>query len=113
MNSRTTPPRIYADFHNADPQGRVRLNCVGTQEDLSRLGIQLREGLLLDLYCDDADDRGNPDDLQVHGVVRYSPQESFWVAEIDWSSVKHVSELGAANGNGATVEDGVSAPQGA
>ena len=28
-------PRIYADFHNADAQGRLRLNCIGTEEDLA------------------------------------------------------------------------------
>ena len=25
-------PRVFADFHNADPQGRLRLNCMGTVE---------------------------------------------------------------------------------
>ena len=25
-------PKIYADFHNADSQGRLRLNCVGTMD---------------------------------------------------------------------------------
>ena len=23
-------PRVFADFHNADAKGRVRLNCAGT-----------------------------------------------------------------------------------
>lgn len=23
-------PRVFADFHNADVQGRLRLNCIGT-----------------------------------------------------------------------------------
>ena len=30
-------PKIYADFHNADVKGRLRLNCVGIIQDLSRL----------------------------------------------------------------------------
>jgi hypothetical protein len=98
-------PRVYADFHNADPQGRVRLNCVGTQEDLSRLGIQLRDGLLLDLYADDADVLGNLDELQVRGVVQFSPDEGLWVAVIDWSAIRHVSELVARNGNGTPTVD--------
>ncbi|WP_277883249.1 hypothetical protein [Nostoc sp. FACHB-190] len=29
-------PRVFADFHNADSQGRLRLNCTGTIEDLAR-----------------------------------------------------------------------------
>ena len=32
-------PRIYDDFHNADAKGRLRLNCVGTIEDLSKQHI--------------------------------------------------------------------------
>ena len=46
--------RIYADFHNADPEGRLRLNCVGTIEDLSRYQVELRDGeklVLLLLYA--------------------------------------------------------------
>jgi hypothetical protein len=27
-------PKVYADFQNADSQGRLRLNCLGTVEDL-------------------------------------------------------------------------------
>lgn len=38
-------PKIYADFQNADRAGRVRLNWVGTVEDLTRLQVLLREGL--------------------------------------------------------------------
>lgn len=30
-------PRVFADFHNADVQGRLRLNCIGTIEN-SKLG---------------------------------------------------------------------------
>ena len=32
-------PKVYADFHNADPQGRLRLNCIGTTEDLARHNV--------------------------------------------------------------------------
>lgn len=42
-------PRIYADFHNADTQGSLRLNCVGTIKDLSRRQVELHEGLQLTL----------------------------------------------------------------
>lgn len=48
-------PLVYADFHNADAQGRLRLNCVGTLEDLAQQKIELRDGLLLTLYADDVD----------------------------------------------------------
>jgi hypothetical protein len=67
-----TKPRIYADFHNANASGRVRLNSVGTAEDLARQGITLREGMPLTLYLDDLDAKGQPDELRVDGVVSYS-----------------------------------------
>jgi hypothetical protein len=83
-------PRVYADFHNADAKGRLRLNCVGTIEDLSRLKIQLREGLVLTIYSDDAENEGHPSELEVEGRVEHSSDEECWVAAIDWSAIQCV-----------------------
>jgi hypothetical protein len=33
---------VFVDFHNADEQGRLRLNCVGTIEDLAQQQAGLR-----------------------------------------------------------------------
>ncbi|TAD99647.1 MAG: hypothetical protein EAZ68_17915 [Oscillatoriales cyanobacterium] len=77
-------PRIFADFHNADEQGRLRLNCVGTIEDLSRQNIKLQDGQLLAFY---------DEELEVDGVVQYSEEESLWVAAIDWKLLRQVQEL--------------------
>ena len=77
-------PRIFADFHNADEQGRLRLNCVGTIEDLSRQNIKLQDGQLLALY---------DEELEVDGVVQYSEEESLWVAVIDWKQIRHVEDM--------------------
>jgi hypothetical protein len=74
-----TRPTVYADFHNADPQGRVRLNCVGTIRDLAEKQITLREGLRLML---------SDDELEAEGEVHFTPEESLWVAVIDWSAVR-------------------------
>jgi hypothetical protein len=84
--------RIFVEFHNADAEGRVRLNCIGTTRDLARQQVSLHEGLILTLYSDDADDRGRPDDLEVSGVVEYSHDEGCWVARIDWSAIRHASD---------------------
>ena len=95
-----SPLGIYADFQNADPQGRLRLNCVGTQEDLASQRIELRDGLILTLYSDDADEAGRQDDLMVNGVVSFSNEEQIWVATIDWAAICHASsrsDHGAAN----------------
>ena len=71
-------PRVFIDFHNADPQGRLRLNCVGTTRDLAEQGVLLEEGLALDLYGED---------LAVEGLARFSPEEGGWVAVIDWNAI--------------------------
>jgi hypothetical protein len=36
-------PKIYADFHNAAANGRLRLDYVGSIEDLAQQGIALHE----------------------------------------------------------------------
>jgi hypothetical protein len=76
-------PRVFADFHNADTQGRLRLNCIGTIEDLSRQQIELQNGQLLTLYSEE---------LEVDGAVQYSELENVWVAEIDWERIRPVGE---------------------
>ena len=76
--------RVCADFHNTDVQGRLRLNCVGTIEDLARQQISLQNGQLLTLYSED---------LEVEGVVRYSVEENLWVAVIDWGAIREQTPL--------------------
>jgi hypothetical protein len=82
LQNRDAP--IFADFHNADEQGRLRLNCVGTIEDLSRQNIKLEDGQLLALY---------DEELEVDGVVQYSEEESLWVAVIDWKQIRQVDDM--------------------
>ncbi len=90
--SKTSTPKVYADFHNLDDSNRPRLTCAGTRADLSRQGIELREGLILTLYMDDEDDRGQADELLVEGVIHYCPEEQVWVAFVDWATVRHASD---------------------
>lgn len=84
--------RVYVDFQNVDPAGRVRLNCAGTARDLARQRVELCKGLRLTLYSDDADDAGRPDPLETQGVVAYSDDEECWVASIDWDALYHASQ---------------------
>ncbi len=76
-------PRIFADFHNADAKGRLRLNCIGTIEDFARQGIELESGQELTLYSED---------LEVDGIIEYSPLENIWVAVIDWDKIREIEE---------------------
>lgn len=74
-------PRIFADFHNADSRGRLRLNCIGTIEDLDRQQIELYQDEKLILYSED---------LEVDGVVQYSEEENVWTADIDWDQIRPI-----------------------
>lgn len=76
--------RIFVDFHNADEQGRLRLNCIGTIEDLARQQTDLENGQRLTLYSED---------LEVDGVVQFSEDEKVWVATIDWNQIRQVEQL--------------------
>ena len=96
-----TRPKVYADFQNLDEANRLKLTCVGTLEDLARQGIELRDGLCLTLYTDDADDQGRADDLLADGVVQFNQAEHCWVAAIDWSAIRHASEELRHDANGA------------
>ena len=76
--------RVFVDFHNADEQGRLRLNCIGTIEDLSRQHTELENGQRLMLYGED---------LEVDGVVQFSEEEKIWVVAIDWNQIRQVEQL--------------------
>ncbi len=84
-----TAPKVYADLQNLEDFNRLRLTCSGTRQDLDRQGIELREGLVLTFYMDDADDEGRPDELRAEGVVRFNEAERCWVADINWSALCH------------------------
>lgn len=71
-----------ADFMNADPQGRVRLNCVGTIEDLGSSGLRLTNGLRALVH---------DEELEADGEVMYSDEEHIWVAKIDWNAIRIIS----------------------
>jgi hypothetical protein len=99
--------RIYHDFQNVDSQGRLRLICAGTIEDLANNQIELRDGLVLSLYSDDVDAEGRLDELLLDGVVSFSNEEQCWIATVDWNATRHTSD-GPANGDDAPVKSGKS-----
>jgi hypothetical protein len=82
--------RVFVDFHNADERGRLRLNCIGTIEDLARQQAELEDGQQLTLYSED---------LEVDGVVQFSEDEKVWVATIDWNQIRQVEQLVAQGQN--------------
>jgi hypothetical protein len=78
VNESPNDPVLRVDFQNADPDGRVRLNTVGTLIDVERQSIELQPGLRLALV--DAE-------LSAAGQVAWSEDEKLWVAEVDWNEV--------------------------
>ena len=84
--------QVYADFQKLDDNNRLILTCRGTLQDLEHLGIELREGLRLTLYTDDADDEGRSDELKADAVVHFDEAANRWVATIDWDRLWHASE---------------------
>ena len=77
-------PRVFADFHNADAKGRVRLNCAGTAVDLERQEIMLRNKQVLIIYSEE---------LEVEGIVCYSEEEKLWTAVIDWDAIQEIEPV--------------------
>ena len=77
-------PRIFADFHNADAKGRVRLNCAGTVADIKRQKIVLQDGQSLIIYSEE---------LEVEGTVHYSDEENLWTAVINWNAIQEVEPV--------------------
>ena len=77
-------PKVFADFHNADAKGRVRLNCAGTEADIKRQKIVLQDGQPLIIYSEE---------LEAAGVVHYSEEEKLWTAVIDWSAIQEVEPV--------------------
>ncbi|BAZ15737.1 hypothetical protein NIES4071_76090 [Calothrix sp. NIES-4071] len=82
--------KVFADFNNADSQGRLRLNCTGTIEDLARHKVWLKNGQNLILYSED---------LEVDGVVEYSIEENIWVAVISWDDIRQKEDILVQDGN--------------
>ena len=77
-------PKVFADFHNADAKGRVRLNCAGTEADIKRQNIVLQDGQPLIIYSEE---------LEAAGVVHYSAEEKLWTAVIDWNAIQEVKPV--------------------
>lgn len=75
--------RIFADFHNADTQGRLRLNNVGTVEDLAIQKAELSSGQQFTFYSED---------LEADGVVEYSETENLWVAVVNWNEIRELED---------------------
>lgn len=71
--------KIYADFNNADETGRIRLNTVGSLQDINRLKGSLAPGISVVLYT--------PGDFEVAARVEY---DGIWIGIPDWSTITYL-----------------------
>ncbi len=96
LNKHAQLPNIFVDFHNSDEHGRVRLNTVGTIEDLNRLGFVLCEGAEVLLYSYE---------VETEGTVTYSAEEGLWVANFDAKNFRDVARrrIGETRGPDGTL----------
>jgi hypothetical protein len=66
---RLETPRIFCDFNGAIDDDTYALSCVGTKDDLKRLGLELRPGMRVVLYDYDVLASGEPAWLVADAVI--------------------------------------------
>ncbi len=72
-------PRIWVDFAKMDRYGRLKLTIVGAREDITRLPVEIHDGMEI---------IGHDDELIVEATVRYNAEENYWVAEFDSNEIR-------------------------
>jgi hypothetical protein len=73
-------PKIFADFNNADAQGRLRLSTIGSLNDIKEQNITLKPGMMVQLT--------DYEEFSIPGIVEFSKEENRWVAKINWDDLK-------------------------
>jgi hypothetical protein len=72
---------VWVDF-NRRGGDTVYLDLPATEADLRRLGIELVEGVVLNVWDADGNDFGERDDLVATGVVEWDSQRCAWFLRI-------------------------------
>ena len=91
------PSRVRADFNGLFGE-LLCLSHGSTCIDESGAEVELRPGMMLTAFDEDADERGQRDDLLATGTVEPSLdwlqcKGSKWVLRIDQDGVRHQSDL--------------------
>ena len=89
--------RVRADFNGLFGD-ILCLSHTDTCTDEHGAAVELRAGMIVTAFDQDADDEGRRDDLVATGVVEASPEwlrcnGSKWVLKIDENGVRHESDL--------------------
>jgi hypothetical protein len=83
--------RIYLYPHGGREAPHY-LDRVGTLQDIVRTGLHLSEGQTVHFWCDDEDEKGQPDPLIFEGTVCFDSAKNKWYALLDWMSFRHASQ---------------------
>jgi hypothetical protein len=96
MASAQDAPLLWVSFQDAWAGGDdlVSLTCVGTERDIRRQGLVLRDGMPVRFFEDDRDADGRLDPIVADGAVRRDPDTGRWEATI--GAVGLVSEFAGA-----------------
>jgi hypothetical protein len=79
---------LYPGLGDGEPHF---LDRVGTIRDLAESGLTLTEGMKVGFWMDDANERGENDNLIFEGTVHFDSQRQRWYALIDGTSFRHES----------------------
>jgi len=74
---------LYADFHNADQDGLLRLNTNGTLSDIKKHKIIFKRGETF-VFSDG--------ELSAIGVIEEPGVEGVWRAKVDWKKLAMQAE---------------------
>ena len=91
-------PQFYVDFNQLIEKDLVALSA--SDEKLSATGekVLLRDGLVIDVYDDDLNDKGEPDNLIASGIVERNSSIQWarikWCCRIDAQGIRHESDIG-------------------
>jgi hypothetical protein len=86
--------RLRFDSNSATEDGRFWLWLPGTLRDLETLNVELKAGMAVTLYMDDADDDGRPTLLLVDAVVERDGER--FLARADERTWRHEMVQGSA-----------------
>lgn len=91
-------PQFYVDFNELIEVDLVALSA--SDNKLSTIGesVLLQDGLMIDVYSDDLNDEGDPDNLIASGVVERNSATGWakkikWCCRIDAHGIRHESDL--------------------
>ena len=91
-------PIFYVDFNEMVENDLVLLSAGDSKTDVNGTVVLLREGMLIRVYTDDLDEKGNYDNLVASGVVEKNLQPGWsshvkWCCRINGNGIRHESEI--------------------